>query len=148
MSKKFTSEKQMPEASAQFVWPSFGRKEYSSPLFEHLKEAETKILREAKEKAQFIEKEAYEKGFAQGEKDGRELGQKRIETVVGQIRELADELQNQRERFYRLCEKEMLQLVLGIARKIIHREPQLAKESDVVVVVLLDAACEGLALFL
>jgi flagellar biosynthesis/type III secretory pathway protein FliH len=40
---------------------------------EKRKEAED-ILQEAREKAALLEQEAYEKGFAQGEKDGLELG--------------------------------------------------------------------------
>ena len=40
-----------------------------------------KIVAEAKSKAASIEQDAYEKGFAQGEKDGREIGSKKIDKI-------------------------------------------------------------------
>jgi flagellar assembly protein FliH len=124
LSKKFVSEQQMPEPVYEFVWPSLGQKEYAPALSERQKQAEAKVLKDARDKAQFIEKEAYEQGFAQGEKDGREIGEKRAETVVAQIRELAAGFQSERERAYCICEEEMLHLVLSLARKIIHDELQ------------------------
>lgn len=133
MSKKFVSDQsipqsELPEASYQVVWPSLAPKEYSSSFLEHLKEAEDKVLKKARETALFIEKEAYEKGFAQGEKDGLELGQKRIDTVVQQMTTLLQELQNQRELFHQSCEREVLDLVLRICKKIVHHELKLNDE--------------------
>ena len=48
MSKKFVSDQLIPkergrEGGYQMLWPSLGQKEYSSTLFEHVKEAEAKI---------------------------------------------------------------------------------------------------------
>ena len=133
MSKKFISDKiipqgGLPEPAYQMVWHSLGPKKYSSTFLEHLKETEAKVVKQAKEKALFIEKEAYEKGFAQGEKDGLELGQKRIETVVQQMTNLLQEIQNQRGSLYKACERDMLQLVLSISKKILHHEVHLPDE--------------------
>ena len=133
MSKKFISDKIMaqgdlPEPSYQMVWHSLGTKHYSSAFMEHLRDAESKILKQAKEKALFIEKEAYEKGFAQGEKDGRELGQKRIETIQQQMTHLLEEFLCQREPLYKVYERDMLQLVLSISKKIIRHELQSNEE--------------------
>jgi flagellar assembly protein FliH len=133
LSKKFVSDKMiagevLSEPAYKMVWHSLGRKEYSSAFLEQLKEVEAKVLKQAKEKALHIEQEAYEKGFAQGEKDGLELGQKRIETIVQQIRTVLQEMENQREPLYRVYEREMLQLALSISKKILHHECQVNED--------------------
>ena len=141
MSKKFVSDKMisqdgLSEPAYRMVWHSLGSKEYSSTFLDRLKETETRVLKQAidkaKEKALHIEKEAYEKGFAQGEKDGLELGQKlgqqRIETVVQQMATLLQEIQNQGESLYKTYEREMLQLALSISKKILHHELQVNGE--------------------
>lgn len=75
MSKKFVTDDTLPRTGAQpayqMVWHPLEGKEYSSAFLPHIKELEAKLLKEAKEKALFLEKEAYEKGFAQGKKMGR-----------------------------------------------------------------------------
>lgn len=133
MSKKFVSDTlihqgELSEPSYRVEWPSLAPKKYASTFLEHLKEAEDKVLKKAREKALFIEKEAYEKGFAQGEKDGLELGRKRIDTLVRQITNLLEDLQNQREVLYQSCEREMLQLVLSISKKVLRHELRLNDE--------------------
>ena len=143
MSKKFISDRvinqgNLPKTTYQMVWPSFGPKEYSSTLLEHQREIEEKILRQAKEKALFIEKEAYEKGFAQGEKDGLELGQKRIDTVVQQMTHLFQEMQTQRESLYETFEKEMLQLVLSISKRVLGHAVQM--DDGIIVTTLREAS--------
>ncbi len=87
-----------------------------------LKEKEEKILKQSREKALRAEKEAYEKGFAQGEKDGLELVQKRLETVLdsfgrvlGQMDRLHRELDEEHER-------EMVRLIFALTRKILRHE--------------------------
>ena len=127
MSKKFVSDTMIAgeipsEPAYKMVWHSLGRKEYSSDFLEHLKEVEVKVVKQAKDKALYIEQEAYEKGFAQGEKDGLELGQKRVDTIVQQIRNVLQEIESQRESLYRVYEGEMLQLAMSISRKILHHE--------------------------
>jgi flagellar assembly protein FliH len=102
-----------------------------------LKEVETKFLKQAKEKALFIEKEAYEKGFAQGEKDGLELGQRRLETTIQQFRNVFIEIERQRKDLYRAYEREMLQLVFSLSKRVLHRELQV--HEDVIIAVLREA---------
>ena len=89
MSKKFTSDcyDQAPiqEAPFELMWPQLQPKVYSSSFQQSMKEFEAKLLKQAKEKALFIEKESYERGFAQGEKDGLEMGGKRLEAILLQF---------------------------------------------------------------
>ena len=80
------------------------------------------IIMEAQSKTAFLEKEAYEKGFAQGEKDGRELGMKKIVKSIENIENLFVELGNLKTEILKQCEKEILELVFSIAQKIIHKK--------------------------
>jgi len=50
------------------------------------------IMEKASEKASMLEREAYEKGFAQGEKDGLELGAAKALKVVENIENLLNEI--------------------------------------------------------
>jgi flagellar assembly protein FliH len=122
----------------KMVWHSLGRKEYSSAFLEHLKEVEARVVKQAKDKALYIEQEAYEKGFTQGEKDGLELGQKRIDTIVQQIQNVLQDIEKQRESLYRVYEGEMLQLAMSISKKILHHECQV--NEDVITATLREVA--------
>ena len=129
MSKKFTSSHSLPEipqeGTFQLEWPQLQPKAYASSFHQYLKELEEKVLKQTREKSLFIEKEAYEKGFAQGEKDGLELGQRRIETMIHQFKEILLDIERQRKDLYKAFEKEMLQLVVDISKKVIRHELKL-----------------------
>lgn len=70
-------------------------------------------------KAPRLEKEAYEKGFSQGEKDGLELGEKKAQKVLANIESLLAELAGLREQVVRHYEKEILEIVFAISAKIV-----------------------------
>ncbi len=110
------------KTSFQMTWTRFESKEVNFSLNQYLREMEEKILKQAKDKSYLIEKEAYAKGFSQGEKDGLELGQKRADMVVQQFKSVLLELEAKRAAFLKTYEKEMVQLVLAISKKIIHKE--------------------------
>jgi flagellar assembly protein FliH len=80
------------------------------------------ILEEAQRKTAFLEREAYEKGFEQGEKDGLNLGQKKIAGSVEQIEKLLIEIGSLKQEILKQFEKEILALVFSITEKIIHRK--------------------------
>jgi flagellar assembly protein FliH len=86
-----------------------------------IKEAED-ILQKAMEKAVYIEQEAYEKGFAQGEKDGLELGGKKAIKLIENIESILIELKQLKEEIPKQYEKEILDLIFVITKKIIYRE--------------------------
>jgi flagellar assembly protein FliH len=108
-----------PATGFPLEWPDLKFREnglHSNPA---VKEREEKVLKQAKEKALRVEKEAYEKGFAQGEKDGLELGQKKLEPVLDSIRQLLERMNRLHQELYQKYEMEMVQLVLAITRKIL-----------------------------
>jgi len=114
---------EVPQKSQfQMTWPRLQTKGYVSSVQQHLKELEEKIIRQVKEKSLLIEKEAYEKGFAQGEKDGFELGRKRLETVIHQFELVLLNIRGQQEELYKEFEREMLQLVISISQRVIRHE--------------------------
>ncbi len=133
MSKRFLPDLFRKEPMAppvcQILWPELTPKETLSPLFQESRARETAILKAAKEKALLLEQQAYEKGFAQGEKDGLDLGQKRLESVIQNAQCLVAQIESHREGLCETFEREMVQLVLAISRKILGYAPALKEET-------------------
>jgi flagellar assembly protein FliH len=87
------------------------------------------IIKEAKSKAQHIERQAYEEGFLQGQKDGREVGERSLEQQVQQFQDLVNALVQEKEELYRQRELELVDLVLLISRKVVVRELKIQPEA-------------------
>lgn len=83
------------------------------------KEAED-ILKDARQKVALLEQEGYEKGFAQGEKDGLELGEKKAIKVIENIENLFTEIGHLKKEILNQYEMGALELIFAIAKKIIH----------------------------
>jgi len=98
------------------------------PFGQSLKDLREQILKEGKDQALRIEKEAYEKGFAVGEKDGWELGCKRFETVLQSFQKILEAVQGYQKEFYRRHEREMVRFLLTLAGKILRQEFPHAEE--------------------
>jgi flagellar assembly protein FliH len=126
-----------PNPSFQVTPLQMSAKKFSPQFGQYLKELEAKALQKAKERTLVLEKEAYEKGFDQGEKNGLELGHKRIETIVHQLNNLLAEIERQRVDLYKNYEEEMVRLVLTIAKKVLHHEVHI--QEDVVAFALREA---------
>lgn len=92
------------------------------PFGRSLSDLEDLILKGAKDRALQAEKEAYEKGFAQGEKDGRELGLKRFETLLQSFQNVLGEIQAFGKEYRRTHEGEMVRFLLAVARKILKQD--------------------------
>lgn len=75
-------------------------------------------------KSALIEQEAYEKGFAQGEKDGFELGEKKALQQAEHIVRLLDELKNLRRILVQQYEQEIMSAVCAVAEKIVYERVQ------------------------
>ena len=119
------------QPSFQFLWPELKDTKAPPHFQQYLQEIEAKIVKQSKGKILILEKEAYEKGFAQGEKDGLQLGQKKTEMVMQQLQNLLSEMERQRNALYRNYGREMIQLILKIAQRVIRREVQ--NQEDVVI---------------
>ena len=99
-------------ADATFQCMSLGEKEME-------REQAKGILVRAKEKAALIEREAYEAGFAQGEKDGFEMGAKKLDKTLDLTEETLKGMVSYKSEFIKLYEKEILRLIFHIAEKVV-----------------------------
>lgn len=95
------------------------------------------ILGEARQKAEHIEREAYEQGFLQGQKDGREMGERSLDQLLQQFQGLVAAMVQEKEELYKQREQELVDLVLLICRKIVVRELSLKPE------IIRDIVAEG-----
>lgn len=73
-------------------------------------------------KIEALEREAYEKGFHAGEKAGFEFGRKKAEVLFSGVEGVMNELSSFKQSLFSKCEKEMVELCLAIAKKVIQRE--------------------------
>lgn len=100
------------ERSAFIPFPKGGQRS--------LREEAERILRKAEERASHLEIEAYEKGFAQGEKDGFELGTKKAMKAIENMEVLLRSLSQMRGDIIRQQEREILNLIFSVLKKILH----------------------------
>ncbi len=86
------------------------------------------LLAEHRERLAAIEREAFTKGYAQGERAGLEAGGKRAEAMLRRIGQTIEELGGLRQTLIHETEREMVQLALTLARRVVHREVTLDPE--------------------
>lgn len=112
-----------------------------------LEELYRKKVLELERRAQEIEKEAYAKGFAQGEKDGFEYGQKGVRVIQAQLERIAEKLDVLPEQVFGRYRDWLVETSLKLARHVVQREletnPQLIEK---IVADLLEEAgeCAGM----
>jgi flagellar assembly protein FliH len=69
-----------------------------------------------------LERDAFSKGFAQGERAGGEAAAQRAEAMLRRLTETLEELTTLRQQMIHETERQMVQLALAIARRVVHRE--------------------------
>jgi flagellar assembly protein FliH len=69
-----------------------------------------------------LERDAFVKGYAQGEKAGAEAGIKRTDAVLRRLGETIDELAGLRRHILQHSEQQLVQLALALARRVVRRE--------------------------
>jgi flagellar assembly protein FliH len=72
-----------------------------------------------------LEREAFAKGFAQGELAGAEAAGQRGEMMLHRLMQTLEELTQIRAQMIHQTERQMVQLALAIARRVVHREVSL-----------------------
>ena len=75
-----------------------------------------------------MERDAFSKGFAQGERAGSEAAAQRGEAMLRRLTETLGELTTLREQMIHQTERQMVQLALAIARRVVHREVTLDQD--------------------
>ena len=81
-----------------------------------------KILEEARRKAELIERQAYEKGYQQGEVAGQEIGRKQFESVIKSLENGLKALEEEKSKAMASMEPDVLALSLAIAKKVVNAE--------------------------
>jgi flagellar assembly protein FliH len=76
-----------------------------------------------------IEREAYQKGFSDGKKLGKEQAAAESLPVLERLSRCLSELASLRPHMRREAEKDMVKLAIAIARRVLHRELTLDPES-------------------
>jgi flagellar assembly protein FliH len=75
-----------------------------------------------------VEREAFAKGFAQGERAGQEAAAQRAEAMVQRLTETLKELTSLRAQMIHQTERQMVELALAVARRVVHREVSLDQD--------------------
>lgn len=75
-----------------------------------------------------LEREAFTKGYAQGERAGAEAGASRAEATLRRLAQTLDDLQGLRRDLIRRTERDVVELALAIARKVLQREVTLDRD--------------------
>ncbi len=87
------------------------------------------IIGQAKQRADEIAREAYEKGFAQGEAAGFEFGNKKAESVAQAFLNVITEVRNLRHEVLAQAEREAVALAMRIAEQVIAHEISVQEET-------------------
>ncbi len=87
------------------------------------------ILADAEAKRQYIEQQAYEDGFSQGQKDGQEVGRRGLDKIVQRFETMVAALVSKQEELFHRRERELVELTLTVSRKIIGRELSIQPEA-------------------
>jgi flagellar assembly protein FliH len=69
-----------------------------------------------------LEREAFAKGYAQGERTGLEAGAKRADAMLRRVAQTLDDLAQLRRTIIRQTERELVELALTLARRVVARE--------------------------
>ena len=72
-----------------------------------------------------LEREAFAKGYEQGERSGAEAAAQRAEAILRRLTQTLDELTTLRAKMIHQTERQMVQLALAVARRVVHREVSL-----------------------
>ncbi|MCC7034575.1 MAG: hypothetical protein IT179_17275 [Acidobacteria bacterium] len=75
-----------------------------------------------------VEREAFMKGYAQGERAGAEAAAARGDAVVRRLADTVDEIRTLRTDLLQKAERQIVQLALAIARRIVHREVSIDRD--------------------
>jgi flagellar assembly protein FliH len=75
-----------------------------------------------------LERDAFTKGYAQGERAGLEAGGQRAEAMLRRLASTVDELGTLRDEMVRQTEQQVVTLALAIARRVLHREASIDPE--------------------
>jgi len=94
------------------------------------------IRKEAEEKIKIAKKEAYDRGFLEGLEKGIDQEKKKLSRASESITKIIKEFKVLKKEYFKNSEKDIIDLIFLIAKKVIHKEVTLSK--DIIMNVLRD----------
>jgi len=102
--------------------PARGQARAAAPAHDDKRETDEEAAAALEARLAALERDAFSKGFAQGERAGSEAAAQRNEAMLRRLTETLEELTTLRQQMIHQTERQMVQLALAIARRIVHRE--------------------------
>jgi len=112
-------------AVTAFAWDGLIR---SKPQFAQAPPSDHDAQAQAPAQFAVVEREAYAKGYEAGEQAGLATGGQRADAIVVRMSQALEELAAVRAQMIRQTERQMVELALAVARRIIHREVSLDRD--------------------
>jgi flagellar assembly protein FliH len=72
-----------------------------------------------------IEREAYQKAFVAGQQSGLQMAEKKTEVIVKRFSRSLEEVASLHDRLFKAAERDLVELSIEIAKKLVHREIQI-----------------------
>lgn len=123
----------------RFIKINFQTKEKEEDIYKNKSNVRAEIVakrREIEEKIEIIKKEVYDKAFSEGVREGRNQEKKKSSMAIESVAKLIQDLKILKDEFFENSEKEIIDLIFLIAKKVIHREVSTSRE--IIVSVLRD----------
>ena len=123
----------------KFIKINFQTKEEEENIYKNKSKLKAEIVekrREIEEKIETIKKEVYDKAFSEGVREGRNQEKKKSSMAIESVAKLIKDLKILKDEFFENSEKEIIDLIFLIAKKVIHREVSTSRE--IIVSVLRD----------
>jgi flagellar assembly protein FliH len=114
-------------ASASMVSPDQQEEQVPEPEINSEELYRRKLLT-VERRTQEIERDAYSQGFAQGEKDGFDYGQKSVQVVKSQLERIAQNMEALPAKILQDYRDWLIRTSIRIARQIVNREVQTSPE--------------------
>ncbi|MBI5635207.1 MAG: hypothetical protein HZA15_17210 [Nitrospirae bacterium] len=107
---------------------------FGMPSLERKTQKIEKGITSSRQSIDEIERDAYEKGYAAGEKAGLEMGAQKAEVLLSRIERMIREIEEYRTRIIEEIEPQLLELSSEIAKKVILEELSIKPEVMVAIV--------------
>lgn len=123
-SSKILRDKHVPH----FDLEDIGSQEGGRDAVKLAKTKAEEIVREARNRKEAIEMDAYREGLEKGQVEGQRMALKRLEPLASTFKKAIAELEQVRDRLTEKHLEQMLQIAMSSAEKVIHREIHLSPD--------------------
>jgi len=123
----------------RFIKINFQTKEEKENIYKNKSKLRSEIVAKRKdieEKIEIIKKEVYDKAFSEGVREGRNQEKKKSSMAIESVAKLIKDLKILKDEFFENSEKEIIDLIFLITKKVMHREVDTSRE--IIVSVLRD----------